>query len=437
MATFVQRLSGKRDTSSPNAIRISKRAFHIDEVIKTERTYVERLQAVQNHVITPLRALTICTPDEIDAQFPNWNTILEFHLAFLIRLETQATDDLNALNIGKLLQEFSGHLQEADYGTYLVGYQDAREERARWLIKRKKFSDFVVECHGRLTGIGSLENLLSEPIMRIPRYRLLLEQIIKVTEPTDKSSLDDLNAALDGIKEVASACNDAIAEKVQKDTLMEYMMKMDWRKRINFLEIPGRVFLKEGFLNRQTRRTLKNFEFWLFSDAFMWGENQGLGFYYHREVNLREARLSVPNGCVGEFPSHVWTFDLAKEFEAQGGMDRAFQIESPQKSFMVWASNRRERDDWVIAIADAIDTCRKQFESETKDIAPVWIPDRYAKGCWICKKEFGFVNRRHHCRRCGNVICGSCSKNSVVLEYTNNEAVRVCDDCFTVRNTMF
>jgi len=61
-------------------------------------------------------------------------------------------------------------------------------------------------------------------------------------------------------------------------------------------------------------------------------------------------------------------------------------------------------------------------------VAPVWIPDSAAKTCTICAIKFNVLNRRHHCRQCGNVVCGSCSGSSKELPNLGN--VRVCDDCF-------
>lgn len=42
-------------------------------------------------------------------------------------------------------------------------------------------------------------------------------------------------------------------------------------------------------------------------------------------------------------------------------------------------------------------------------------PDRDAKACPSCKKGFGAVRRRHHCRVCGGVFCGPCSKDRRVV----------------------
>ena len=41
------------------------------------------------------------------------------------------------------------------------------------------------------------------------------------------------------------------------------------------------------------------------------------------------------------------------------------------------------------------------------------------------------INRRHHCRRCGRIVCNGCSSNAIlIIEINPNIPVRVCDDCF-------
>lgn len=39
-------------------------------------------------------------------------------------------------------------------------------------------------------------------------------------------------------------------------------------------------------------------------------------------------------------------------------------------------------------------------------------------------------NRRHHCRRCGRVVCANCSQQRMqVHTYPKSVLVRICDDC--------
>jgi hypothetical protein len=42
-------------------------------------------------------------------------------------------------------------------------------------------------------------------------------------------------------------------------------------------------------------------------------------------------------------------------------------------------------------------------------------PDRDEKACPSCKKGFSVTRRRHHCRVCGGVFCGPCSKDRRVI----------------------
>ncbi|KAI8149422.1 FYVE zinc finger-domain-containing protein [Fennellomyces sp. T-0311] len=65
-----------------------------------------------------------------------------------------------------------------------------------------------------------------------------------------------------------------------------------------------------------------------------------------------------------------------------------------------------------------------------------WIPDDRAAGCQFgsCAIQFGLLQRRHHCRSCGNIFCYKHSANQLPLFQPLNrdqgEWARVCDDCF-------
>lgn len=38
-----------------------------------------------------------------------------------------------------------------------------------------------------------------------------------------------------------------------------------------------------------------------------------------------------------------------------------------------------------------------------------WVPDHQVNNCTQCQDVFSFLNRKHHCRRCGGIFCGRCS----------------------------
>lgn len=61
-----------------------------------------------------------------------------------------------------------------------------------------------------------------------------------------------------------------------------------------------------------------------------------------------------------------------------------------------------------------------------------WTRDEEAAYCMCCKRSvFTMLTRRHHCRRCGRVICHSCSTHRLTIPKLYADVlVRVCDDCF-------
>lgn len=63
--------------------------------------------------------------------------------------------------------------------------------------------------------------------------------------------------------------------------------------------------------------------------------------------------------------------------------------------------------------------------------AGVWTPDQEVNECAVCKRGFNLINRRHHCRKCGAVVCGKCSEQRMFLESSRSGSLkRVCDKCY-------
>lgn len=46
---------------------------------------------------------------------------------------------------------------------------------------------------------------------------------------------------------------------------------------------------------------------------------------------------------------------------------------------------------------------------------PRWQPDAEASKCPICGISFSFWYRKHHCRKCGRVVCASCSPHRIAI----------------------
>eukprot|EP01033_Poteriospumella_lacustris_P014669 gene14669-10490_t len=67
---------------------------------------------------------------------------------------------------------------------------------------------------------------------------------------------------------------------------------------------------------------------------------------------------------------------------------------------------------------------------ETDGIAPVWQADGLSDCCTQCHKAFTFWNRKHHCRKCGALVCSDHLKSREILPHISlTVKQKVCDNC--------
>lgn len=48
---------------------------------------------------------------------------------------------------------------------------------------------------------------------------------------------------------------------------------------------------------------------------------------------------------------------------------------------------------------------------------PRWQPDAEVTLCPICRTQFSIFVRKHHCRKCGRVVCANCSPHRITIPY--------------------
>lgn len=212
------------------------------------------------------------------------------------------------------------------------------------------------------------------------------------------------------------------------------MLKLQSRLGDAELIRPGRELVKEGELQKISRKGVGPRYFILLSDSLLYctytgswaGDSTSLRVSYR--IPLTELQVRAPN---------------AEEYDTE------FDITSPVRSCTLRANTVSERNEWLEAMSSAIEehiSRKATFQAASNkggseaegfndvgkigNSAPVWVPDRRVTMCQSCSVEFSVLIRRHHCRACGKVICAQCSGNKAPLRYRDFESARVCDSCF-------
>lgn len=241
--------------------------------------------------------------------------------------------------------------------------------------------------------VYTVKSLLKSPTMRIAQYMWYFQQLVSVGATKYTLSLGEMQKY-----------NSAIANIESKDKFARLEARFDGGKVA--LTKEGRVLVKEGILTRVTRRGMRAFYFHLFNDLLLYSNVLKNGMY-----NLRQS-FELQFVSVAE--------------PAESSPPFALQINTPQKSFVVVCESKEDKLSWEDTLTKCL--AEQQPGERGSFTAPVWAQDRSATCCALCQTGFTAIKRRHHCRACGVLVCGQCSKARLLLP-VDKKAVRVCDSC--------
>ncbi|XP_041417174.1 pleckstrin homology domain-containing family F member 1 isoform X2 [Xenopus laevis] len=180
------------------------------------------------------------------------------------------------------------------------------------------------------------------------------------------------------------------------------------------LSAPGRVLVGEGILTKECRKKPKPRVFFLFSDILVYGN------IVINKVRYNTQRiLPLEDVTVEILPDSV-------------DMRNRWMIKTTKKSFVISAASYSERKEWICHIEECIhQLLQKTGRQPSKEHAAPWIPDKATDICMRCTQtNFTMVNRRHHCRKCGFVVCHECSKHKFLIPAIKSKPVRVCSLCY-------
>lgn len=180
------------------------------------------------------------------------------------------------------------------------------------------------------------------------------------------------------------------------------------------LAVPGRVLVGEGVLTKMCRKRPKSRQFFLFNDILVYGNIVIGKKKYNKQHIMPLEEVSLES--------------IADNQQYRNG----WYIRTTTKSFVVYAATSTEKQEWMAHINKCVeDLLRKSGKKPVENHAAVWVPDAEASICMHCKKtQFTFVQRRHHCRNCGAVVCAACSTKKFHLPQQSVKALRVCDGCY-------
>ncbi|KAK4697885.1 hypothetical protein P7C70_g8142, partial [Phenoliferia sp. Uapishka_3] len=276
------------------------------------------------------------------------------------------------------IANFSGSLQRlsALEAAQALVYTDATngttsgDDKARW----KRFCE---EKKRRGVGKGlSLSGLLLNIVQRVPRYRYLLDDMLRHTE-RDHPDWKDLNSAFELVDQVANHLESEI--HAHTNVLQMFDLQRSFSNLSSPLLSPGRRLLKTGLLRKLDRRGNDQVRtFFLFNDILIhasggeisstWGGvmSGGGGDSAEKKSHNRMSQggSAASAASVGSSTSQSQYREhrrfaledvtvVGLEDSMDVGRKYGFEIRSPEKSFALYADSLETKQEWLSAIREA------------------------------------------------------------------------------------
>jgi len=331
----------------------------INEIISTEVTYVESLITCCEVFIHPLLKNMLISHEEAHIIFSNLDyKIVKIHQKFLDMLEIRAEtwkvhepkheDQMIGDICLEMVEEFKS------YHHYITNYDKSIEMLTK-CSNDPAFAQYLQEAkmNPRCNLLGASDFLIM-PIQRLPRYELLLTDLLKFTEQTHKD-FAPLSETLSQLKQITKYINERKREVDSLSRMMIVNSKVIGTSKPLSIVQEGRVLLREGSLFQVSKLDEKETEIYvfLFNDIIMAAKETTVRKNILEKTMRYNHQHNIPlQSCIVE--------DIAQE-EMQGNINEScFKLRHNEKEYVWKASNVSQKNQWVQAIRNSIEKLSSQ-----------------------------------------------------------------------------
>ncbi|SNX82112.1 probable cytokinesis protein Don1 [Melanopsichium pennsylvanicum] len=288
------------------SLMMAQRQRSARELLDTERSFVASLTLIDQEYYQPLMAsigkgkgatagVAAATPilsrKSVGDIFSNFYDILQLSRELLNQLEErlQVAQPSGAMLwnasvdcVGDILATLAPFLKM--YSLFVKNFSSALQRIEFEQKTNEAFAKFLKETDQRRAakekvttasggvrqafgyGLGFQAHLLTI-VQRIPRYKLLVHDLVKSTPETHPDSVD-LKRAGHMIEQVASYINENVRQHEMVLTMLGLQKSL--QGLADPLVAPGRALIKRGTLMKTCRRNIQPREFFLFTDCLMY-----------------------------------------------------------------------------------------------------------------------------------------------------------------------
>jgi len=351
-------------------------------LISTEETYVENLRRLQSNFVKPLKKTGVLEKADLKSLhsmiFTPMKRMLVFHEEFLTELKMTES-------IPEVFKKRGDFLKMNN--DFCSRHPEMLTELSRIRRENSAFDAFLKESEKKKL---SIQSLLILPIQRVPRYKMLLEDLLKKTQG-DHKQRPGLEEAVDHIQVIASQINEYQRNVENMNELYDISTKI--RGRSDSLWKANRRFLwKEPCWRKSDTSAFKEAKlgFWfLFSDVIIVVSE---AYKFRRELCLVDideitetflpshtlrtssSRISTSKGAMGEDDNDSDELENkeASELTSPKRAPNLYGLQltdraNPERPCTLFATSAAKREKWQDIIKVARDDLEQEMQEGVKN----------------------------------------------------------------------
>ncbi|XP_014261689.1 FYVE, RhoGEF and PH domain-containing protein 4-like [Cimex lectularius] len=318
------------------------KAKAVEEIFTSEVSYLNQLETAMKYFKRPLLESNLKMPETLKNMFDNLESLYNVNGELLNELKKHGENVSQAfITVAPFFKLYSVYAY--DYRQSLATLQELPKVNP-------KLDAFIKRQEERPEVSMKLASLLIAPIQRIPRYRLLLKELLSHTPNTNPQ----YNVIIEAIKNVETSTehiNSLVYEHENMQRIIELQKSLCGGRPT--LVYPGRKLLKEGILmkvSKKGRKAQKRY-FVLMSDVIMYSKMTG-------------APLGEPNSlrcsCVLPLRKCVVQHVLS---------DKVFNITCHTFSLVLYSDEPYASEAWVTSIQQAIQQEQQDRQTLSKRVS--------------------------------------------------------------------
>ncbi|XP_052253309.1 uncharacterized protein LOC127859834 isoform X3 [Dreissena polymorpha] len=235
-----------------------KRQDVINELFYTEKCHVRSLKILDKLFYQPMKHENSIQKDFCQLLFPNLETMIQLHGTLNKSMKERRKEKSVITVVGDLLlQRFDGTAGENfkhGCGVFCRNQTNALESLKVYKNKNQKFSQLLTDAENNpLCQRLALKDIIPKQFMRLTKYPLLIENLMKYTQ-TNTDEYNHLELALRCSKRILEHVNQEVKVCENKQRLVELNKRIDKRaidnsaeaNDIRELDIRQHTLIKEG-----------------------------------------------------------------------------------------------------------------------------------------------------------------------------------------------